>query len=95
MSPKTGIGELLYKPGTHPLAKAVAEIMLASRDCRRIWLNLNLEVLSEVFMVVGVCLRVDKNATALGGSFFLNIWVAIKFLLGRKSLIKPGWFGIF
>jgi hypothetical protein len=83
--PKTGIGELASKPGTHPLAKAAAEMILASRDCRRIWLNLNLEVLSEVFMVVGDCLRIDKNNTALRGSIFLNKLVVRKFLLGRKS----------
>ncbi|MEG3834668.1 MULTISPECIES: hypothetical protein [unclassified Microcoleus] len=40
----------------------------------------NLEVFSEVFMVVGDCLRVDKNDTALGGSIFLNNVVAKKFL---------------
>jgi len=32
-------------------------------------------------MVVGDCLRVDKNDTALGGSIFLNNVVAKKFLL--------------
>jgi len=31
-------------------------------------------------MVVGDCLRVDKNDTALGGSIFLNNVVAKKFL---------------
>jgi hypothetical protein len=31
-------------------------------------------------MVVGECLRVDKNDTALGGSIFLNNVVAKKFL---------------
>ncbi|MEG4807233.1 hypothetical protein QUA82_06190 [Microcoleus sp. F8-D3] len=40
----------------------------------------NLEVFVEVFMVVGDCLRVDKNDTALGGSIFLNNVVAKKFL---------------
>jgi hypothetical protein len=46
-------------------------------------------------MVVGYCLRVDKNDTALGGSIFLNKLLAIKFLLGRKSSIQAGWFGSF
>jgi len=36
--------------------------------------------LVKVFMVVGDCLRVDKNDTALGGSIFLNHVAAKKFL---------------
>jgi hypothetical protein len=55
-------------------------MMPANSDCRSIRLNPNLEVLSEVFIVVGDCLRVDKNDTALGGSIFLNNVVAKKFL---------------
>jgi len=51
--------------------------------------------LSEVFMVVGYCLRVDKNDTALGGSIFLNNLVVRKFLQIRQFFIQAGWFGIF
>jgi hypothetical protein len=55
-------------------------MMPANSDCRSIRFRRNLELLVEVFMVVGDCLRVDKNDTALGGSIFLNNVVAKKFL---------------
>lgn len=40
-------------------------------------------------MVVGDCLRVDKNDTALGGSIFLNNVVAKKFLPRSDNLEFP------
>jgi len=37
-------------------------------------------------MVVGYCLRINKNDTALGGSFFLNHVVVKKFLPRNENL---------
>ncbi len=37
-------------------------------------------------MVVGDCLRIDKNDTALGGSVFLNHLVVKKFLPRSDNL---------
>lgn len=79
-APKTRFGDCPYKPGAHPVAKAAVDMMTENSDCRSIRFRRNLEVLVKVFMVVGDCLRVDKNDTALGGSIFLNHVAAKKFL---------------